>query len=57
MGARRLYKLCLEWRDLPPDEVAESGSARFVLLQKEFVEAERMLKASGHGGGKVMAAT
>lgn len=56
VGARRLYKLCLEWRDLPPDEVAESGSARFVLLQKEFAEAERMLKARGHGGRAAPAA-
>ncbi|MFN3891125.1 MAG: Hpt domain-containing protein [Beijerinckiaceae bacterium] len=44
VGARRLYKLCLEWRELSADEIARSGSARFVLLQKEFSAAEAALK-------------
>lgn len=44
VGAHRLYKLCLEWRELDEQELAASGSARFVQLQKEFSAAERQLK-------------
>ncbi len=44
VGARRLYKLCLEWRELDAQELAASGAARFVQLQKEFSAAERQLK-------------
>ena len=44
-GARRLYRLCLQWRDVPAGELAVSGSAKFVLLQKEFDAAQRALRA------------
>ncbi|MBX9758241.1 MAG: hypothetical protein K2Y29_05640 [Beijerinckiaceae bacterium] len=45
VGARRLYQLCLHWRETPSCELAISGSARFVLLQKEFDAAQRALRA------------
>lgn len=45
VGAKRLYGLCLAWRELSPEELAASGAARFVMLQKEFQSAERMLTA------------
>jgi two-component system sensor histidine kinase RpfC len=45
VGARRLYRLCLHWRDVPSNELAISGSAKFVLLQKEFEAAQRALRA------------
>ena len=45
VGARRLYRLCLEWRDVPAGELAVSGSAKFVLLQREFDAAQRALRA------------
>jgi two-component system sensor histidine kinase RpfC len=44
VGARRLYKLCLEWRELTRDELVASGSSRFVQLQGEFSAAERALR-------------
>ncbi len=44
VGARRLYKLCLEWRELTRDELLASGSSRFVQLQGEFSAAERALR-------------
>lgn len=43
VGARRLYKLCLEWRDLAPEELAVSGAARLALLQDEFTAVEQAL--------------
>lgn len=43
VGARRLYKLCLEWRELSESEIAESGAARFLQFQREFSAAERSL--------------
>ncbi len=45
VGARRLYRLCLQWRDVPAGELAVSGSAKFVLLQREFDAAQRALRA------------
>jgi HPt (histidine-containing phosphotransfer) domain-containing protein len=45
VGARRLYRLCLQWRDIPADELTVSGSAKFILLQKEFDAAQRALRA------------
>lgn len=45
VGARRLYRLCLDWRDLPGEELAISGPARFVRLQQEFDAAPRALRA------------
>lgn len=44
VGARRLYKLCLEWRELSREELLASGSSRFVQLQGEFSAAERALR-------------
>jgi hypothetical protein len=44
VGARRLYKLCLEWRELTSEELAGTGGVRFVHLQKEFLAAEKILK-------------
>ena len=44
VGALRLYKLCLDWRELSQEQLATSGSARFVQLQREFSAAERALK-------------
>lgn len=44
VGARRLYQLCLHWRETPSAELAISGSARFVQLQKEFDAAQRALR-------------
>lgn len=43
VGARRLYRLCLDWRELSDSEIVESGSARFLQLQREFSAAERVL--------------
>ncbi len=43
VGARRLYKLCLEWRELSESEIGESGAARFLQFQREFSAAERSL--------------
>lgn len=49
VGARRLYKLCLEGRAIRAEELEASGSDRFVLLQKEFAAAEAVLKGRKSG--------
>ena len=51
VGARRLYKLCLEGRAIRAEELEASGSDRFVLLQKEFAAAEAVLKGRKSGPG------
>lgn len=45
VGAKRLYRLCLDWRELPRAELVISGPARFVRLQQEFDAAQRALRA------------
>lgn len=55
VGARRLYKLCLEWRELSESEIAESGSARFLQFQREFSAAERLLTEHHKGAGRDVA--
>jgi HPt (histidine-containing phosphotransfer) domain-containing protein len=55
VGARRLYKLCLEWRELSETEIVESGAARFLQFQREFSAAERLLTERHKNGGSDVA--
>lgn len=56
VGARRLYNLCLEWRELTPEELAASGSACFARLQGEFAAVEQALNSRTTGGDDQMTA-
>ncbi|MDP2355776.1 MAG: hypothetical protein Q8M31_06905 [Beijerinckiaceae bacterium] len=55
VGARRLYRLCLDWRELSESQIVESGSARFLQFQREFSAAERMLTERHESAGRDVA--
>lgn len=44
VGARRLFTLCLNWRDLPAHDLAAGGAARLDALQREFDAASNALR-------------
>lgn len=43
VGALRLYRLCLAWRDLDATALAKGGAERLAELQREFESARRAL--------------
>ena len=46
VGARRLFSLCLKWRELSAHELATGGAARLDVLQREFDAASKALRAA-----------
>lgn len=46
VGARRVYGLCLKWRELSAHELAADGAARLDALQREFDAATEALRAA-----------